>query len=403
MKRIYLLVTGLSLVAVACSAAEPASTTAGPVPVTTAAPAPSTTSASTPTTESASGVGGSDLIVLGEPIVLSSTHRVVEVASDDVLNGRYAAGAEYGVNAELDPGYGTMRLKGSTVTLEGGSEWVSVAYAPDTQLVDESEPYGYGWVNSHFIAPIESWVPLGGGCNLEAGTNKSFGDDASPANEVFDLMAVDLGDCIRIIVTFAEVVSGEHLGTTLPLIEALEIDGSRLRIDLPAEFVVPHATDIFGSNVSALVAIRPGGGFWLEIAKPGGASVRAIEGSGQIVIDIEKGDVDSIFHHDGTIVALPPQGPSNNLGFVGYARPFESTLSVIVGEHEGDSEYPEHVEGSGVIVDGAAVMTSGWLEAWGIYEFRVVNLPSGVYDVIVADDSAVDTGFPVVRFEVIVP
>jgi hypothetical protein len=400
MKRTYIALMALALVVAACGSAEPAATTSGPAPSTTAAPAPATTADSGPTSSS---VPASDAIVAGEPIALSPTHYVVDVESDDVLNGRYGPGVGFSVNAELDPAYGTVRVKGSTQELESGSVWTSVAYSADTQLVEDPAPYGYGWVNSHFIAPIDDWVPAGGDCDLAGEANGTFGDATSKANEVYDVIAVDLGDCIRIVVTFAESAGGIHLGATLPTIEAREIDGSRLRVDLPADSVIPHATDVFGEYVSAVVAIKPGGGFWLDIAQPGSAAVRAIAETGQIIIDIEKGDVDSIFYHDGTIVALPPLGPPNLLGFVGYGRPFEATLSIVVGEHESDAEYADHVMGSSVIVDGKAVMTGGWLEAWGIYEFRVEDLPSGVYDVIVADDGAVETGFPVVRFEVTVP
>jgi hypothetical protein len=56
-----------------------------------------------------------------------------------------------------------------------------------------------------------------------------------------------------------------------------------------------------------------------------------------------------------------------------------------------------------VILDGAALMTTGWLDAWGLYQFRVEGLRSGQYQVIVADDTAVEEGFSVVRFPIAVP
>ncbi len=416
MRRISLLV-GVVLLLSACGAGSDASsTTTSGVPVTTEFVSPPTTGATattvapvTTTSEDtiAEPVGPeptSDLIVLGEPIQLAPTHFVVGVDQDDVLNGRFSPGVGSNINAEIDPAYGTVRVKGVEEESDDGGVWTSVTYSPDTQLV--FEPFagpGYGWVNSAFVAPISGWLPPGGACDLSSGIGDVDGDGTSTADEIYDVIAVDLGDCVRIVVTFAEKSGDDHLGVILPPVGAAAIDQARLRISAPADTVLPNATEIFAEEYAGLVASRPGDGLWMDFALPGAASVRGIAETGQLIIDLEKGDVSEIFVRDGTIVALPPiQTPSSSI-FVGYARPFEATMSVLVGEWQGDAVFPESILGPSVILDGAALMTNGWIDAWGIYEFRVEGLSAGEYQVVVADDTAIEEGFPVVRFRISVP
>lgn len=416
MRRKSLLV-GLMVLASACAPSSPStsgsSTTTTPVPVTTEVISPSTTATTlvpVPTTgegttpDPAGPEATPDLIVVGEPIQLGPTHFVVGVDQDDVLNGRFSPGVGSNINAEIDPAYGTVRVKGVEEESEDGGVWTSVTYSPDTQLV--FEPFAgpaYGWVNSAFLAPISGWLPPGGACDLTSGIGDLAGDDASTADEIYDVTAIDLGDCVRIVVTFAESASGDHLGVVLPPIAAAAIDQARLRISAPVDTVLRHATDLFAEDYAGLVASRPGNGLWIDIALPGAASVRGLAETGQLVVDLEKGDVSEIFVRDGTIVALPPIETPSSFIFVGYARPFEATMSVHVGEWQGDAVFPESILGPSVILDGAALMTTGWLDAWGIYEFRVEGLQSGQYQVIVADDTAVEGGFPVVRFPITVP
>jgi hypothetical protein len=409
------LLIGLVAVASACAPSVPStddgsSTTTMPVPATTEAVVPPTTSTTTvaattePTmTEPAGPDAATDLITVGEPVQLAPTHFVVGVDQDDVLNGRFGPSVGSNINAEIDPAYGTVRVKGVQEESEDAGVWTSVTYSPDTQLV--FEPFAgpaYGWVNSAFLAPISGWLPPGGACDLAAGIDDLAGDGSSAADEIYDVIAVDLGGCVRIVVTFAENADGAHLGVVLPPIGAAAIDQSRLRISAPVDTVLPHATDIFAEQYAGLVASRPGDGLWMDFALPGAASVRGIPETGQLIIDLEKGDVSEIFVHDGTIVALPPIETPSSFIFVGYARPFEATMSVLVGEWQGDAVFPESILGPSVILDGAALMTNGWVDAWGIYEFRVEGLSAGEYQVVLADDTAVEEAFPVVRFRITV-
>jgi hypothetical protein len=416
MRRKSLLI-GLVVLASACAPSSPStrglSTTTTPVPPTTEVISPSTpattlvplsTTGEGTTSDPAGPEATPDLIVVGEPIQLGPRHFVVGVDQGDVLNGRFSPGVGSNINAEIDPAYGTVRVKGVEEESEDGGVWTSATYSPDTQLV--FEPFAgpaYGWVNSAFLAHITGWLPPGGACDLTLGIGDLAGDSASTADEIYDVIAIDLGECVRIVVTFAENASGDHLGVVLPPIGAAAIDQRRLRISTPVDIVLPHATDIFAEDYAGLVVSRPGDGLWMDFALPGAASVRGIAETGQLLIDLAKGDVSEIFVRDGTIVALPPiQMPSSSI-FVGYARPFEATMSVLVGEWQGDAVFPESISGPSVILDGAALMTTGWLDAWGLYQFRVEGLRSGQYQVIVADDTAVEEGFSVVRFPIAVP
>lgn len=404
----------LVVAAAACTGGEAATTTTAAPPGTTivpATPAPPVT-APPATDPPALGDGFHDVITVGAPIRLTSTHRVANVASDDVLNARRIPGAGGPLAAELDPAYSTFRFTGETTTVADGGTWMKIVLSdPAVQLVFGPEPYEipWGWVNAHYTEPIDEISPIGGSCDVTGVPSPHAGDPNSAYDQVIDLLLLEFGGCSQLLITLAQGDGVDHLGVTLPDVATSAIPGGlRLEI-LPPESgwlqVLWPATELFTTDVEVFVARGPGGAVRIDLLGIDVAETAYLADQGQIVVSFEAAG-GPFPDRDASVAANAPSVEAGVWTISGYARPFEASLSVSVRDAN-DTVLDVPVSGDGVNVFGPgafSVMTTDWSETWGWFEFQVdtSSLPSGNYVVRLADDTAMEDA-PTVNVPISVP
>ncbi len=398
----------------ACAGGDAATTTTSSPPGTTivpATPAPSVTAP--PVTDPPSLADGfHDVITLGAPIRLTSTHRVANVASDDVLNARRLPGAGGPLAAELDPAYSTFRFTGETATADDGGTWMKIVLSdPAVQLVFGPEPYElpWGWVNAHYTEPIGEISPVGGSCDVTGVPAPHIGDPSSAYDQVIDLLLLEFDGCSQLLITLAQADGVDHLGVTLPDVATSAIPGGlRLEI-LPPDSgwlqVLWPATELFTTGVEVFVARGPGGAVRIDLLGIDVAETAYLADQGQIVVSFEAAG-GPFPTRDASVAANAPSVDAGVWTISGYARPFEANLSVSVRDAN-DTVLDVPVSGDGVNVFGPgafSVMTTDWSETWGWFEFQVdtSGLPSGNYVVRLADDTAMEDA-PTVDVPISVP
>lgn len=405
------------LLLAACADGVVVTTTEAIPPGTTIVPTAPTTGA-TPgppasTEAPAPGEEFSDLIVTGDPILLTSTHRVANVPSDDVLNARRVPGAGGPLVAELDPAYSTFRFTGESLVAADGGTWMKIVLSdPAVQLVSGPEPYElpWGWVNSFYTEPLTEFAPIGGACTPDGQPQPHVGDPNSTYDQLIDVLLLDFDGCSQLIVTLAEAGGPDHLGTTLPNVGVEAIpDGLRLTIPPPGSgwlHVLWPATELITADLEVYVVRGVDGEVWIDIHGAGAAEVSYLETKGQVVVNLANlgGPLPD---RNGSIVAHPAEETSANSWTIsGQARPFEANLSVSVRDND-DAVVAVPVSGPTVNVFGPgafSVMTYDWSETWGSFEFTVdmSGLPTGDYVVRLADTGATEDG-PVVDVPIVIP
>ena len=101
-------------------------------------------------------------------------------------------------------------------------------------------------------------------------------------------------------------------------------------------------------------------------------------------------------------ISLDINGPAPTppIEVAGYARPFEATMSLRLRTPPASGAAPG--SGDPVIVDWTgssfaascgsqyAVMTTDWVETWGVFNFAITDLAPGTYEIFVGEDSAED-------------
>lgn len=408
MRQIGLLLV-LTLVLVGCTGGASDTTVAPPTtiapPTTTTAPtttAPTTTAA--PTTTLPAGPVFADGIAVGEPIRLSSTHRVVNVPDDDVLNVRMLPGAGGPLAAELDPAYSTFRFTGETAAVGDGGNWAKVVLSdPAVQLVWEPEEYQlpWGWLNAFYMEPLQEWVPVGGRCDPSGGLTDHDGDPASTYGQVIDLLLLDFGDCTQVVITLAEENGLDPLGTTLPDVRATVLGSGIVRLTiLPPSSgwlqVLWPATEILTSDLEVYTVRGTDGEVWIDIHGASLASVDYLGAQGQVVVDLVDGAPVGT-EKDDSVVGAFYEATSDSLHLWGYGRPFEANLSVRVLDATdtvvavpATSDVAAFNPGAGAFGIG----TTDWFETWGWWDLRLdtSGLPAGDYTVVIADDGALEDG-----------
>lgn len=405
------------LLVVACGDGGSVTTTEEIPPGTTIVPtAPTTnTTPKTPATTEvpAPGVPFADVIGAGDLIRLTSTHRVANVPSDDVLNARRTPGAGAPLVAELDPAYSTFRFTGETVEASDGGTWMKIVLSdPAVQLVYGREPFEvpWGWVNSAYTEPIAEFTPIGGGCVPVGQPQPHVGDPSSTYDRLIDLLLLEFEECSQLTVTLAESDGTDHLGVTLPDIGVESIpDGLRLVIEPPESGwlqVLWPATELLTADLEVFVVHGTDNEVWIDIYGAGDADIFYLDTQGQIVVSLATFG-EPLPDRNGSIVATPAVESSAGFWTIsGYARPFEANLSASVRDAN-DDVLAVPVAGPTVNVFGPgafSVMTYDWSETWGWYEFTVdmSGLPTGAYVVRLADTGGNEDG-PVVDVPIVIP
>lgn len=398
----------LSLILVGCAGGV-SDTTAGPTttstPTTIVVPTTaSPTSTAAPTTTIPVGPVFGDTITVGELIRLSSTHRVVNVADDDVLNVRMLPGAGGPLAAELDPAYSTFRFTGETQAVGDGGNWAKVVLSdPAVQLVWEREEYQvpWGWLNAFYMEPMEEWSPVGGVCDPSGGLVDHTGDPASSYGQLIDLLLIDFGTCTQLVITLAEANGLDPLGTTLPDVSATVLPSGIVRLGiLPPTSgwlqVLWPATEVLAGDLEVYTVRGMMGEVWIDIHGASAASVEYLGDQGQIVVDLSDGAPVGT-EKDDSVVGAFYEASADSVHLWGYARPFEANLSVrVLDATEAVVAVPAT---SDVAVYGAGqgsfgIGTTDWFETWGWWDLQldVSGLPAGDYTIVIADDGALEDG-----------
>ncbi|NND84994.1 MAG: hypothetical protein HKN46_07570 [Acidimicrobiia bacterium] len=405
MRRVAIAVF-VALVVVACGGGTSETTVAPSTPSTTAAP-PNTTGSTTTTAAAATvpaGTAFGDAITVGEPIQLASTHRVVNVPDDDVLNVRLLPGAGGPLAAELDPAYSTFRFTGETRAVGDGGNWAKVVLSdPAVQLVFDPEDYQlpWGWLNAFYMDPLEEWAPVNGSCNPSGGLTDHAGDPSSTYGQLIDLLLIDFGTCTQLVVTLAEENGQQPLGTTLPDVTATVLPSGIVRLEvLPPTSgwlqVLWPATEIISTDLEVYTVRGLNGEVWIDIHGASQASVEYLGGQGQIVVHIADGAPVGT-EKDDSVVGAFYEATAATVHLWGYARPFEANLSVRVLDATdtvvavpATSDVAVYGAGSGAFGIG----TTDWFETWGWWDLQldVTGLAAGDYTVAIADDGALEDG-----------
>lgn len=396
--------------ALTSSCATTAPTTTEPT-VTTTEPQPTTTSTTSTTTTTLPPTPFADHVTVGDPIRLSPTHRVTGVAAEDVLNVRAAPSPSASIRTELAPD-GVMRFTGELGTASDGGSWAKVVL-PDPAAHPSVDPQPYdviwGWVNTRFTEPTDTFAPIGETC--EPGPLEPHsGDPGSSYGQIVDVTVLPFDQCSQIIITLGEADGNDNLGATLPPISVSRPFGDvvRLAIDDPADGslqVMVPASEVFTADIEVYAVRRPGGGIWFDIHGAAEAGVQYLADQGQIVVTVEGGAV--LPDRDFTLSVAHVVEGDDTMTVRGYARPFEASMRVEVVDSDGVIAEVE-ASGDSVWLPGPGVigvMTTDWSEAWGWYEFTLdlSGLTAGDYFIRLLDEAVDGPDSPVLEIPVTVP
>lgn len=398
--RHSVLVLSLAFSLVACNGdASVPTTSTTTAPATTVAP--TTTGATTTTTVPPSGTAFADAIEVGVPIRLASTHRVVNVDADDVLNARRLPGAGGPLVAELDPAYSTFRFTGETTEVPDGGTWAKIVLSdPAVQLVFDPEPWQvpWGWVNAFYMEPLAEWAPVNGSCDPDGGVSGYAGDPSSTFDQLMDLLLLDFGACSQLVVTLAAGDELDHLGTTLPAVTASVLPAGivRLEIDPPDQGwlqVLWPATEIITPDLEVYTVRGTDGEIWIDIHGASQAAVEYLGDQGQLVVHLADGAPVGTERNETLVGAFFEAGPST-VSLWGYGRPFEAFFSAKVLDAT-DAVVAVPATGNSLWEPGSGafgVGTTDWSETWGWWsiDLDISGLAPGDYRVVLADDGATE-------------
>lgn len=401
--------------AAACSSGTGDSTTTSEPTTTidattsTTSTAPQTTTPSTTTTSTTSPPDQA----FTEPVAV---YRVVDVASDDVLNIRSGPGVSSPIVAEYAPDATSVLTTGQGVVTPTGATWVEV-----------SEAGALGWVNKTFLELIDQTrAPFANHpCSVGPQSVGSLPSDwpapagESNADSILEAQQINGGGCERTVITLgtdfsfedladvqpADRVPGDVIGTNSPspVVHVL--------IDMPTIF---RAAPGGSGAVSAFIVrsvVGPADEFGqngLLANVPTGSGVHNIfylEDPARIVVDywsIPSGNPIQIWSAGTGVVLLEPVDFADQIVavedgalFRGYSRGFEASLVGAVIEMA--TETPVEVTWTpafgGTANTGELYITTvnDWTEAWGQFGFTVSGLSAGVYRLELSTDNAADS------------
>lgn len=371
--------------------------------VTTSDPTTDTTTATTePTTTS------TRVLALELPPDVGTGWRVVDVASDDVLNVRAGGRVDSPIVGTLAHDDVDVRLNGLGATQLDGTGWWGVI------LDDGAE----GFVNKRFLAPPGSWyreldfpcsaIPTDGpGDQAE---DLDGWDPSSNATGIIGLSHVRLGECDRYVIS---------LGSS-PMFEApVEADSVPDGITVTSragEVLVDFGGTESVRGVDATATVARVGPAMVLTSVPGGADLSlaprvhiftsggrlAIQGvhylsdPARVVIDVVGADPEA------TSVLLPDDGPTVVVGVEviddtrvlvrGFARWFEAQGIAMLFDATG-SPFPGTWTGPSV-PEGQFGQTSmvfaPWDPTWGEFTFEVEKIPPGDYTLFVGESCVAD-------------
>ncbi len=336
------------------------------VPTNTSEPTTTSDSATTPTTTAFT------------PTTAYPTHRVVDVADDDVLNVRLEPGASADLVAMLPPTYAGLYAIDNTTVVRGSSEWLHVELLDPARVVVGGERSGQrltGWVNAAFVEPYDPSLPDVIPCEHEIGPMPATSGTAP--DHVYSVRQFGLGGCIRTVVTFGvdfdqerwpiDGISTDMRPAGIPATSRFQVNGTTIIVldDVPYAWATQSGT--FDSSV-ALIGRWTDGSLAIFVTVPGTTSVR-VSDRNQLVIDVTPHDVPSGTAGSGFhLLGAPVVGPGGTVEVWGLARPFEANIGTTILDHTG-----------GPVPDAGPpfVMTTDWTEAWGLFQYRASGLAPG--------------------------
>lgn len=313
---------------------------------------------------------------------------------------------------------------GQTSTVEG-TTWTEVTYEETT-----------GWVDSTFLTPLPSFEDVSCG---DPSSDYSFSPGAvsavpapedAAADHVFAIHHLVGSACERTVVTFGRDFSFDadfdlllQPSDGVPAGIGLAMELGAIRVALPPSVTAAAstATESFrrDNGGADLLFVRPGSanrfgilGLW---DRNRGVRYFFLENPGRLVIDtvdaptgsgIALGALVSEDRFAHTVLRGPINvdtdgaAPIPPIEVTGYARPFEATTSLRLRTVPPEGAPPG--SGDPVIADWTgsdfaaacgsqyAVMTTDWLEAWGVFNFAITGLAPGTYELFVGEESAED-------------
>jgi hypothetical protein len=315
-------------------------------------------------------------------------NRVVDVASDDVLNVRSGPGVENNVVFTLPPGFEGAVTFGEPMQLAAGGVWTQV-FNPRSDDADES-----GWVNQAFLEPIDGAdnrsCLFNGPQDHYIGLDSDTSDIARTESDATVVRSVEtyrFGRCIR---TVLELGTEFDFGEGSPLASGFPPDVTFTR---GSPSTISFGESIIGANGvtarliegdrTSTVALSVNedrqivATFWMPTDL---TFVHWDEANARIVLDVMDFGTDDpqfgysapLFVDDGLIITRTIV-ENERFTIHGLARPFEAVLGLQLRNADG----PVEAEFIGTFDDGApnisstAVQTTGWTEAWGEFEFTM--------------------------------
>ena len=371
-----------------------------------------------PTTVPDDGASDGDTTDPGLPPT-TPTHRVANVAFDDVLWVRVDPDAGGEPIAGLPPTYAGVIVTGDTVQADDGGTWAPVTLVdPVRDVLERGEPnhsgITAGWVNTAFLEPIDQGLPvdfdrmaceLGGGIGIFQTEPEGLGD--YPADHVYSMRHGTDGDCSRLVITLGSGYSPEagwdFIETDIRPADSLPATGLANE-----ERMTIGWSDLEGARQEAMQVATPHGPILVTMDESGNFAVvftfpvtqpnyRTVPEEGRLVLDYQPYLDATVNTLDALVVAPPPVIvpasdviPDPIVYVEGWARPFEATLGI---ELRLISGLPVLAEGDfsgsflGDVTDSRyAVTTTAWVDAWGHFDFQITGLDPGEYSLFLFSD-----------------
>ncbi len=341
-----------------------------------------------------------------QPVFVGEGWRVVNVATDDVLNVRATPDATGEIVGSYGPDSEDVALNGQGSTDSDGQGWWGVTLPDGTD----------GFVNRAFLEPPLSWVAdvPADLCGKEE--TPDFGQDGDEVvdledqpNTVLGMARIEGEGCDRYVfvlgntdleaLTVSPVASFNATGTELLPLD----DGVRLALPRWLSEVVQTATiDRFGSTLAVLtIPGSPEEGLlqvWL-VAGYDDVALSFRANPARIIVDLIGTDRDAEptwITGDGlTLLAGPPVvgGANAQVEITGFARFFEGQGLLSITAADG-SAVAANARGHWITDVGSdefVGVNTAWLPTYGAFSLFVDDLESGVYEVFVGEECGGDT------------
>lgn len=322
------------------------------------------------------------------------THRVTNVADDDVLFVRRdpAPGGE--PYAELPPDYAGIVSLGTFETADDGGTWMQVRLIDPIRLIDIGEPlHGapiVGWVNAAFLEEYDPTFPEVDYCQ-GSGAVPPAGDGLTP-DHVYSIRQYGLGGCIRTVVRFGanwdtewgyfyDRITTDVRPAATPTISIEDVNG----VTVVVLEGIPYTSVTEVGEVGAKVGRWTDGSLAIFTMVPGFTDVTVHDG--HLLIDTTPIDGSAPSSNRVHLLGEPIVGEGGTLEVWGLARPFEATLGTQLSDPSADAP--------------PFVMTNDYLDAWGLFRYRALDVEPGPGTVTFLQDSE-DAQVPSV-FEFVMP